>query len=252
MTQLSATNLIYSVNGCSILDNISLSVSSGQWLGIAGLNGSGKSTLLKLIAGLLVPSSGNISIDGQPYSMVANIRRKISIMSQRTDVLAAMSVLDLVRLGRYPHLPAWRFSLTSIDHEHVENALEFTGLKNFRHRQLNTLSGGERQRAFLALSLAQDGSVLLFDEPTNHLDLMAQKEIMSLLSQLTRQGKVIISVLHDLNQLCKYCSRLALLNNGTLVAEGPTCEVFTTDNLRLAFGLEIDVIRSNDRLHAII
>ena len=79
---------------------------------------------------------------------------------------------------------------------------------------------------------------------------MAQKEIMSLLS-VTRQGRCI-SVLHDLNQLCKYCSRLALLNNGTLVAEGPTCEVFTTDNLRLAFGLEIDVIRSNDRLHAII
>ena len=252
MTQLDAINLDFSVDGCSILKNVSLSVSSGEWLGIAGLNGSGKSTLLKLMAGLLVPSSGQMSMDGQSYSMVNHIHRKLSIMSQRTDVLTAMSVLDLVRLGRYPHLPAWSFSLSSTDHERVEYALDFTGLNDFRHRQVNTLSGGERQRAFLALSLAQDGSVLLFDEPTNHLDLVAQIQILSLLRRLADQGKVVVSVLHDLNQLSKYCSRLALLRDGALVAEGLMEQVFTSSNLKLAFGLDIDVVRSHDRLCAII
>ena len=252
MTQLDATNLDFSVDGCSILNDVSLSVSSGEWLGIAGLNGSGKSTLLKLMAGLLVPTSGQMSMDGQSYSMVNHIHRKLSIMSQRTDVLTAMSVLDLVRLGRYPHLPAWSFSLSSTDHERVEYALDFTGLNDFRHRQVNTLSGGERQRAFLALSLAQDGSVLLFDEPTNHLDLVAQIQILSLLRRLADQGKVVVSVLHDLNQLSKYCSRLALLRDGALVAEGLMEQVFTSSNLKLAFGLDIDVVRSQDRLCAII
>jgi len=252
MTQLDAINLDFSVDGCSILNNVSLSVSSGEWLGIAGLNGSGKSTLLKLMAGLLVPSSGQMSMDGQSYSMVNHIHRKLSIMSQRTDVLTAMSVLDLVRLGRYPHLPAWSFSLSSTDHERVEYALDFTGLNDFRHRQVNTLSGGERQRAFLALSLAQDGSVLLFDEPTNHLDLVAQIQILSLLRRLADQGKVVVSVLHDLNQLSKYCSRLALLRDGALVAEGLMEQVFTSSNLKLAFDLDIDVVRSHDRLCAII
>ena len=252
MTQLDAFNLNFSVEGSSILENVSLSVSSGEWLGIAGLNGSGKSTLLKCMAGLLTPSSGHMSMDGQPYSQVDYIYRKLSIMSQRTDVLSAMSVLDLVRLGRYPHLPAWSFSLSSIDHECVEYALDFTGLNNFRNRQVNTLSGGERQRAFLALSLAQDGAVLLFDEPTNHLDLVAQIQILSLLRRLADQGKVVVSVLHDLNQLSKYCSRLALLRDGALVSEGLMDHVFTSPNLKLTFGLDIDVVRSHDRLCAII
>ena len=252
MTQLDACNLNFLVEGSSILENVSLSVSSGEWLGIAGLNGSGKSTLLKCMAGLLIPSSGQMSMNGQPYSQVDHIHRKLSIMSQRTDVLTAMSVLDLVRLGRYPHLPAWSFSLSTIDHERVEYALDFTGLNDFRHRQVNTLSGGERQRAFLALSLAQDGSVLLFDEPTNHLDLVAQIQILSLLRRLADQGKVVVSVLHDLNQLSKYCSRLALLRDGGLVAEGAMDQVFTSPNLKLTFGLDIDVVQSHDRLCAII
>ena len=252
MTQLNAYNLDFSVDGCSILDNVSLSISSGDWLGIAGLNGSGKSTLLKCMAGLLVPSSGQMSMDGRPYSQVDHIHRKLSIMSQRTDVLTAMSVLELVQFGRYPHLPAWGFSLSSLDNERVEYALDFTGLNDFRYRQVNTLSGGERQRAFLALSLAQDGSVLLFDEPTNHLDLVAQIHILSLLQRLAEQGKVVVSVLHDLNQLSKYCSRLALLRSGALVAEGLIDQVFTSSNLKLTFGLDIDVVRSHDRLCAII
>ena len=252
MTKLIANNLKFSVEGCSILDNISLSVSPGDWLGIPGLNGSGKSTLLKCMAGLLIPSSGQMSMDGRPYSEVDYIHRKLSIMSQRSDVLTAMNVLDLVRLGRYPHLPAWSFSLSSIDHEHVEYALDFTGLNDFRYRQVDTLSGGERQRAFLALSLAQDGSVLLFDEPTNHLDLVAQIQILSLLRRLADQGKVIVSVLHDLNQLSKYCSRLALLRGGALVTEGLMDQAFTSSNLKLTFGLDVDVVRSHDRLCAII
>jgi len=252
MTKLNANNLNFSIEGCSILDNVTLSVSSGDWLGIAGLNGSGKSTLLKCMAGLLIPSSGQMSMDGRLYSQVNHIHRRLSIMSQRTDVLTAMSVLDLVRLGRYPHLPAWSFSLSTIDHERVEYALDFTGLNDFRNRQVDTLSGGERQRAFLALSLAQDGSVLLFDEPTNHLDLVAQIQILSLLRRLAEEGKVIVSVLHDLNQISKYCSRLALLRGGSLIAEGLMDQVFTTSNLKLTFGLDIDVVRSHDRLCAII
>ena len=93
---------------------------------------------------------------------------------------------------------------------------------------------------------------MLFDEPTNHLDLVAQIQILSLLRRLADQGKVVVSVLHDLNQLSKYCSRLALLRDGALVVEGPMDQVFTSSNLKLAFGVDIDVVQSHDRLCAII
>ena len=170
-------------------------------------------------------------------------------MSQRSEVHSGLRVLDLVRLGRYPYLSSWQFQLSSQDNEHVDYAIDFAGLNDLRNRSVSSLSGGERQRAFLALALAQDGAVLLFDEPTNHLDIVAQYHVLRLLKKLTDQGKLVVSVLHDLNHIAKYCSKIALLNDGGLHGFGTVDSQFNSTSLSAAYGINIEVDFYNDRYH---
>ena len=249
MTILSLSDISYSVDGHSIIDRISLEVSSGDWLAIAGRNGSGKSTLLRLMANLIKPTIGDIRLNGTPYLEIARIHQQLSIMSQRSEVHAGLRVLDLVRLGRYPYLSSWQFQLSSQDKEHVDYAIDFAGLNDLRNRSVSSLSGGERQRAFLALALAQDGTVLLFDEPTNHLDIVAQYHVLRLLKKLTDQGKLVVSVLHDLNHIAKYCTKLALLNDGSLHGFGTVNSQFNSTSLSTAYGIDIQVDFYNDRYY---
>ena len=120
-------------------------------------------------------------------------------------------------------------------------------MNDFRDRSLCTLSGGERQRAFLAVALAQNGSVFLLDEPTNHLDIVAQSQILTLMEKLTSMGKIIVSVFHDLNHISRYSSHLALMRAGRLLEFGPTDQVFHPQSLTAAFGLDIRVIDHQGR-----
>ena len=249
MTILSLSDISYSVDGYSIINRISLEASGGDWLAIAGRNGSGKSTLLRLMANLIKPTLGDIRLNGTPYLEIARIHQQLSIMSQRSEVHAGLRVLDLVRLGRYPYLSSWQFQLSSQDNEHVDYAIDFAGLNDLRNRSVSSLSGGERQRAFLALALAQDGTVLLFDEPTNHLDIVAQYHVLRLLKKLTDQGKLVVSVLHDLNHIAKYCSKIALLNDGSLHGFGTVDSQFNSTSLSAAYGIDIEVDYYNDRYY---
>lgn len=249
MTDLKLRNIGYCCESKTIINDISLEVSKGDWLAIAGRNGSGKSTLLRIMANLIKPSTGDILLNGKDFEEIDCINQKLSIMSQRSEINGDMSVDDLVRLGRYPYLSNWQFKLSDEDEKFVEDAINFTGLTNFKNRRVTSLSGGERQRAFLALALAQDGSIILFDEPTNHLDIVAQRKILQLLKRLANNGKTIISVLHDLNQIGNYCNKLALLNNGKLSGFGDMPETLTSSCLSEAFGININVTRHGERIH---
>lgn len=249
MTILSLSDISYSVDGHLIIDGITLEASSGDWLAIAGRNGSGKSTLLRLMANLIKPTLGDIRLNGTPYLEIAHIHQQLSIMSQRSEVHAGLCVHDLVSLGRYPYLSSWQFQLSSQDNEHVDYAIDFAGLNDLRNRSVSSLSGGERQRAFLALALAQDGTVLLFDEPTNHLDIVAQYGVLRLLKKLTDQGKLVVSVLHDLNHIAKYCNKIALLNDGGLHGFGTVASQFNSTSLSTAYGIDIEVDFYNDRYY---
>jgi len=249
MTYLSLSSVSFSLNSSLILNNISFDLETGDWLAIAGKNGSGKSTLLRLIANIIQPSTGEIRLNGTRYIEVNDIPRKIAIMSQRSNIIGGMSVFELVKLGRYPHLTSFQFTLSKADIQQVEYSIDFTGLNDLRDRCISTLSGGERQRAFLALALAQDGSLLLFDEPTNHLDIVAQYQILQLLKKLTRQGKTVVSVLHDLHHISKYANKIALLKEGKLHAFGLISEQFTSRTLSSAYGIEINSYYHGNRLY---
>lgn len=242
MSDLNLNDVSYQINTCFIVKNISLSVSRGDWLCVAGCNGSGKSTLLKLMAGLIPPSAGSIQFEGYSYKDLPDKNQKLAVLSQRSNVSADMTVQDLVQLGRYPYLPNWEVRLSPEDRDQVDYALDFVGLDEFRRRSLYTLSGGERQRAFLALALAQNGSVLFLDEPTNHLDIVAQNQILTLLKKMVAQGKIVVSVFHDLNHIARYSTHLALMRNGQLLQCGRTEQIFCSRFLSDTFGLEIHVV----------
>lgn len=245
--QISLSNVSYQRDKILALDDVSLSVSSGQWLSVAGRNGSGKSTLLKLMAGLIPQSFGEILFNGKPLRDISDRSKMFSYLSQNSSINADLSVLNLVKLGRYPYLSSWQVRLSADDMDYVDFALDFVGLTELRDRSLYSLSGGEKQRAFLALALAQNGSVLLLDEPTNHLDIVSQIQILNLLSKLVSNGKIVISVFHDLNHIIRYSSHIALLCDGKLLEFGPVDRACCSESLTKGFGVDVQVVTVNGR-----
>ena len=245
MVDLNLLRVCYQIDKSTLISNVSLTLTSGDWFVIAGRNGSGKSTLLRLMAGLLQPTSGEILLNAKKYCHSPNLNKELSVMSQKNELISNLTVIELVRLGRYPHIPAWKFGLSIEDHEAVEYAIDFVGLNQYSYRAVDTLSGGERQRAFLALALAKNGSVLFLDEPTNHLDIVAQRQVLNLLGKLAKEGKIIVTVLHDLNHMARYATKLALLREGNLFKFGSLDSVYTSLNLSKTFDLDIEVIEFN-------
>jgi iron complex transport system ATP-binding protein len=230
-----------------IVQNINLSLQTGEWLSLVGANGSGKSTLLKLLSRILTPQQGIVLLDGkaihsQPPNVVA---QKLALLPQQQTVPVGLNVSQLVSLGRTPHQPWWQWELTVQDWQKVDAAIQKTQLENKRDRPVEQLSGGERQRAFLALALAQEPKVLLLDEPTTYLDINYQLQLLELLKDLNLQQELtIVTVLHELNLAARYSSRIALLKQGELWGVGTPEAVLTPQAIAQVFGVEAVIIQT--------
>lgn len=233
---ITTTDISWGIGGKMIVNGVSLAVAPGKTLGLIGPNGSGKSSLLKLICGLRqvaggIVTLGEIDLRQMPRPLIA---RRIAFVEQQVNTEAAVTVEDVVRLGRTPHrgaLAAWN----ARDDAAVEGALRQVGLAAKRHQSWHTLSGGEKQRAQIARALAQTPSELLLDEPTNHLDVQHQLEILHLVAHLPVTS---IVALHDLNLAAMYCDEIAVLQAGRVVAAGLPSHVLTRDLIRDVFGVE--------------
>ncbi|MBD2243606.1 ABC transporter ATP-binding protein [Nostoc sp. FACHB-888] len=230
-----------------IVQDINLTLQTGEWLSLVGANGSGKSTLLKLLSRILSPQQGTVLLDGkaihsQPPNVVA---QKLALLPQQQTVPVGLTVRQLVSLGRTPHQPWWQWELNAQDWVKVEAAIEKTQLEKFSDRLVEKLSGGERQRAFLALALAQEPKILLLDEPTTFLDINYQLQLLELLKELNQQqGLTIITVLHELNLAARYSSRIALLKQGHLWEVGTPEQVLTPNAIAQVFGVESVIIHT--------
>ncbi len=228
-----------------IVQEIYLSLRSGEWLSLVGANGSGKSTLLRLLGRILTPQTGGVLLEGKVihHQTAQAVARQLAILPQQPMTPAGLTVRQLVSLGRTPHQPWWQWELTAADHAQVDWAIAQTQLEAFRDRPVEQLSGGERQRAFLALALAQAPQILLLDEPTTFLDMRYQLELLELLKDLNQQQNLtIITVLHDINLAIRYSDRIAMLRQGRLVAIGSPDEVINPENLHQGFGVEAAII----------
>ena len=226
-----------------VLDAVSLEVARGTVVGLLGPNGSGKTTLLRILAGVLQPQSGRVTIDGRPIEHLTrrDLARRIAVVPQETHSAFDFSVIDMVLMGRYPHLGT--FELEGVNDQAIaRDALAATGTSALEARPFATLSGGEKQRVVIASALAQSSDVLLLDEPTAALDLGYQLEITALLRRLNAErGTTMIVSTHDLNLAAALCERVVLLKQGRVVAHGETEATLTAENIRLLYEVDADV-----------
>ncbi|HEV3105921.1 MAG TPA: ABC transporter ATP-binding protein [Trinickia sp.] len=212
-----------------IVERLSVTLEAGRITALIGANGCGKSTLLRALAGLHAPQRGAVMLDGislrdWPRKRLA---RRVAFLKQTQEVPEGLSVMELVRHGRYAHRSLLGGD-TQADRDAVCWALDAAGLAALRNRPLAALSGGERQRAWIAMALAQRANILLLDEPTTYLDLGHQLEVMQTLAELNaRLGLTIVMSLHDLNQALRYAQRALVLQNTRLVADGHPLDVLT-------------------------
>jgi iron complex transport system ATP-binding protein len=258
---LRAADVEFSYGTSPVLHGVSTEVHDGGFLGILGPNGSGKTTLLRILAGTLRPSRGTVRLDGIDLSRFsrAALARRMAVVPQETHLTFDYTVLEVVLMGRYPHLGTFEVEGPD-DIAIARQALAATGTAGFESRLFATLSGGEKQRVIIAAALAQvtgaaagRTSILLLDEPTAALDLAYQLEIAALLRDL--QQKLSLSVVvstHDLNFATALCRSLVLLKDGKVLAAGNTDDVLTTDHVRALYGVDADVYRHGRTGHLVV
>jgi iron complex transport system ATP-binding protein len=231
-----------------VLRGVSVSLNRGRMMGLLGPNGSGKTTLLRILGGLLHPRVGSVLLDGTPVEAFTRreLARRIAVVPQETHATFDFSVMDIVLMGRYPHLGPFELEGAS-DLAIAREALAATGTSELEQRRFETLSGGEKQRVVIASALAQAADLLLLDEPTASLDLGYQLEIASLLRRLNgAAGTTMVICTHDLNLAAALCDEVVLLRDGQVLARGPTDDTLTASSIRAAYGVDADV-RFHDR-----
>jgi iron complex transport system ATP-binding protein len=225
------------------LKEVSLSVASGEVLGLVGPNGSGKTTLIRAVTGGVATSSGRIELSGEDADELSQSERarRVAVVPQNPVLPDAFTVLEMVLMGRTPHLRLLQNESTH-DVEAARQAMEATSTWELAERPLGELSGGERQRVVLARALAQETQLLLLDEPTAHLDIGHQGSVLSLVRRLCRdEGKGVLAVVHDLTLAAQYCDRLVLLRDGEVAAEGTADETLRRDVLERVYGARVSV-----------
>lgn len=240
-TVIQTEKLYFGYNGKNVLQDISVSVEKSDFLGIAGPNGSGKTTFLKIISGILRPHTGSIFIDKKSpaeYSK-SELAKVISYVPSEIFVPFNFSVLEIVLMGRSPHLKWWQ-DYSEKDMEIAQGILSKMAIARLGDRFVHSLSSGEKQLVFIAQAMAQQSNVLMLDEPTSHLDINYRIEIFDLLSRIrTENDLTVLVVSHDLSLLKKYCSKIMIFKEGTLFLSGQPHSVFTEQNLRNAYNIKI-------------
>ncbi|MDA1044822.1 MAG: ABC transporter ATP-binding protein [Verrucomicrobia bacterium] len=222
-----------------VLWDIEYDAPEGKLIGIIGPNGAGKSTLIKAVMDLVPRASGRVMIYGKPY---AKQRGLVGYVPQRESVDwdFPVNAMDVVVMGRYGEI-GWCRPIRRQDKEIAMHALERVGMADYAHRQISQLSGGQQQRVFLARALAQDAMVYFMDEPFAGVDAATEGAIIAILQELIQRKRTVFVVHHDLQTVPHYFDELILLNM-RIVAQGPTADVFTQDNLNKTYGGKLTLL----------
>ena len=223
-----------------VLEDVSLAVKEGDFVGILGPNGSGKTTLLKSISRTLKPHRGNILLnESDIYSLKsAEVAKQLAVVRQDSHIGFSFAALDVVLMGRNPHMTRFQME-SSKDLAIAKKAMTLTNTWQFAKRPINELSGGEKQRVIIARALAQEPKILLLDEPLTHLDIINQLEIMDLIKELCVKEKIIVLVVfHDLNLAARYCTSAIMLKKGKIFSAGSIAEVLTSENIKGVFNVD--------------
>jgi ABC-type cobalamin/Fe3+-siderophores transport system ATPase subunit len=238
VTALQAVDLRVQRGARTVLEQFQLTAAIGGMYALAGPNGAGKSTALKALAGLL-PCSGQLQIAGRDLRSLSprERARQLAYVPQQSLLQSGVGVREIVLQGRYAHDAVWPNK-----HRHtqpVERAMQQTDVLGLADRAWNQLSGGEQRRVLLARALATEAPVILLDEPTSSLDVAHALQLLLLLRELAEQGRCIVVVLHDLDQVVRYTDFSVLLHRGQSIAAGATKDVISSENVRRVYGVEL-------------
>jgi iron complex transport system ATP-binding protein len=243
MNALQAKELTLSYGNTIIIDELNLTIPKGEITVFIGGNGCGKSTLLRALARILKPAGGAVLLEGKEIAKLPTkeVAKKLAILPQSPTAPEGLTVLQLVKQGRYPH-QTWLKQWSEEDEKAVQRALEATGMTELAERPVDSLSGGQRQRAWIAMTLAQDTDIILLDEPTTYLDMAHQIEILDLLFELNeREKRTIVMVLHDLNLACRYAHHIVAIRNQKIYAQGKPEEIISYQLVKDVFQMDCQV-----------
>ena len=222
-----------------LLRGVDLVIEPSMLTSVVGPNGAGKSTLLRLLSGTWRLTEGQVLLGG--FDLAALPRRqaarRVAYVPQSVRPAFEFTVREFVTLGRYPH-ESRLFGTRSADRGWIDRCLDDTDVLALADRRVTTLSGGELQRVLMARCLATEAEVLLLDEPTSNLDLAHGLDLLGLARRLAGDGRSVVLVLHDLNAAARFADRVAVLDGGSLVAEGPPSEVLAPELVRHVFRVE--------------
>ena len=225
MNAIEIKNLTVAYGENIALEDFNLDVEIGSLMALVGPNGAGKSTLIKTILKFLKQITGEIRISGKSLAYVPQ--------RNSVDWDFPTTLFDVVEMGCYGRVGLFK-RVNKEEKVKVLKAIEQVGMLDFKNRQISELSGGQQQRAFIARALVQEADIYLMDEPFQGVDSTTEKSIVNILKKLKSEGKTLIIVHHDLQTVPTYFESVTFINK-TVIASGKVKEVFTQENIDMAY-----------------
>jgi len=224
MAEVRLEHLVKRFEGVTAVDDVSLTIRSGEFLSLVGPSGCGKTTTLNLIAGFIAPDAGEMFVDGERLNDVPIYRRKMGMVFQSYALFPHMTVFDNIAFG----LRMQKASEGTVRRE-IGRALELVRLPGVEQRYPRQLSGGQQQRIALARALVINPRVLLLDEPLSNLDAKLRKEMRIELRDIQKAvGITAIFVTHDQEEALSLSDRLAVMHRGRIEQVGTPIEIYET------------------------
>ncbi|WP_084220082.1 ABC transporter ATP-binding protein [Jeotgalibacillus soli] len=243
MWKLQTDNMSICYGAKDVVTKINLTIPAEKITAIVGPNGSGKSTILRAISRMIPAREGNVFINGENLLTIPDVEfaKNLSILSQSPDYVSGLTTRELISYGRLPRKKGFG-KLEHMDVQAVEWALDVTNMKSLADVAFEELSDGQRQKAWIAVTIAQDASILILDEPMTYLDLQQQLEVMKLMERLNKEfDKTIVMALHDLNQAARFADKIIAIKEGSILAEGSPADVLRAETLCRLYGIEATV-----------
>ena len=254
MGSLKLKNLSYSYGDNEILKDINYEFLPGELIGILGANGCGKSTLLKVIMGFLEKEKGDISLNNLDVKILSrrDFAKKVSFIAQKSSQNLNFTVLEVLKLGRVPHLKNSFKGLDKEDEKIIEDVIKKLNLQDYVNRDIKSLSGGEFQRVLLGRAFIQEGEVILLDEPTSALDINFSLEFLELLKERVKNKNLIgIIVIHDINLASLFCDKILFIKDGEISISGKPKEVIKKEWLKKIYDFAPEVLDLNGNIYVL-